>query len=172
MKVIKRDGRVVQFDRKKILDAITRSFADVDGTVNDADAAIAEKITAKIERLGEELDEMTVEDIQDKVERELQKSSRKDVAKNYILYRDKRSRERAWRDDLTKLMTEKLEASNVQNQNANLDEHSFGGRRQEATNAFMKQYALDYCMSEKSREHHLNNEIYIHDLGKSGSLLQ
>lgn len=59
---------------------------------------------------------------------------------------------------------EKLEAKNVENQNANMDEHSFGGRVGMAANMMAKEYALNYCMSEKSKNNHLNNEIYIHDL--------
>jgi ribonucleoside-triphosphate reductase len=64
-----------------------------------------------------------------------------------------------------KTISEKLSASNVQNQNANVDEHSFGGRMGEANEALTKQYALDYCISDMARNNHLNNEIYIHDLG-------
>ena len=58
----------------------------------------------------------------------------------------------------------KLTASDVQNQNANVDEMSFGGRKGEAANAMMKQYALDYCMSKQAKYNHLNNIIYTHDL--------
>ena len=58
----------------------------------------------------------------------------------------------------------KLQASAVENQNANVDERSFGGRRGEAANILMKQYALDYIISPMARNNHLNNEIYIHDL--------
>ena len=59
---------------------------------------------------------------------------------------------------------EKLRASNVQNQNANIDEKSFGGRVGEASDVVMKQLALDYYMSDLARSNHLNNEIYTHDL--------
>ena len=55
-------------------------------------------------------------------------------------------------------------ATNVENQNANVDERSFGGRVGEASRVVTKEYALDYCMSEMARSNHLNNEIYIHDL--------
>jgi len=59
---------------------------------------------------------------------------------------------------------EKLTAAKIDNQNANVDEHSFGGRRGEFDSVISKQYALDNCMSKMARENHLNNEIYIHDL--------
>ena len=61
---------------------------------------------------------------------------------------------------------EKLAAKNVQNQNANVDEHSFGGREGEAASLMTKQYALDYIVSKMARENHLGNMIYIHDLDK------
>ena len=71
---------------------------------------------------------------------------------------------RSCSDEFIRSISEKLTASNVQNQNANIDEHSFGGRVGEASDEMMKQYALDFCMSEMAKNNHLNNEIYIHDL--------
>jgi len=92
-------------------------------------------------------------------------TKRKDVAKAYILYRDKRNKEREGNIDWMKLISEKLQAKNVQNQNANVDEHSFGGRKGEADNVLMREIALNHIgMSKKSRDNHLNNRIYIHDL--------
>ena len=91
-------------------------------------------------------------------------SSRKDVARAYVLYRNERNLERIKGTKLMKNITEKLTASNVQNQNANVDEHSFGGRAGEARDELLKDYALNNLMSELSRNNHLNNEIYVHDL--------
>jgi len=91
-------------------------------------------------------------------------SKRKDVARVYITYRNERNRARQKNNDLMKVVKEKLSASNVQNQNANVDEHSFGGRMGEANDAVAKQLALDELVSEMARNNHLNNEIYIHDL--------
>ena len=160
--VIKRDGRKVAYDQSKVTNAINKAFESVDGEVTEDDKAIANKIAAEISNIKN--DEMSVEDIQDAVETKLMKSSRKDVAKAYVLYRNERTKIRDRNSMLIKLVSEKLTASNVQNQNANIDENSFGGRIGEASNEVMKQYALDYCMSEMSRNNHLNNEIYVHDL--------
>ena len=91
-------------------------------------------------------------------------TKRKDVAKAYVLYRDKRTRERNKQSTLIIDAGRKLRADNIENQNANVDEHSFGGRKGEAANVLMKQYALDYCISEKFRNNHLYNRVYIHDL--------
>ena len=91
-------------------------------------------------------------------------TKRKDIAKNYILYREERTKIRNKNSQLMKNIKEKIEASDVQNQNANVDEYSFGGRMGEARNELMKDYALNYIVSPMARENHLNNEIYIHDL--------
>lgn len=91
-------------------------------------------------------------------------TKRKDVAKAYIKYREKRAKERNWNSQMMESARKKLTASNIENQNANVDEHSFGGRKGEFDSVVLKQYALDNCMSEKSKENHLKNMIYIHDL--------
>ena len=91
-------------------------------------------------------------------------TKRKDVAKAYILYREERNKIRNKNSALMQSIAEKIAASDVQNQNANVDEHSFGGRMGEARNELMKDYALNYIVSPMARENHLNNEIYIHDL--------
>ena len=105
-----------------------------------------------------------VETIQDWVEDYLMEAERKDVARSYIRYRYLRMLARTDYNDLMNAMKEKIDASNVQNQNANVDEMSFGGRVGEASDLIMKKYALDYCVSPMAKKNHLNNEIYIHDL--------
>ncbi len=165
MKVQKRDGRLVEFSAEKIKNAVLKAFKAVDRVVDDYAEQKANNIAEYIEDEVMQADKpLTVEQIQDLVEKGLMSCKRKDVAKAYILYRDERTRERTKNTALIQKIGEKLTASNVQNQNANVDEHSFGGRRGEAANTLMKQYALDYIMSEQSRTVHLNNEIYIHDL--------
>ena len=157
--VIKRDGRNVPFDKNKIKVAILKAFIDIDGEEMQYAKDKAREIANHIESLNTDLN---VEEIQDIVVNKLMASSRKDVATHYVEYRylHKMARERY--DHLIKAIAEKLTASNVQNQNANVDEHSFGGRMGEANDIVMKQYALDYCMSEMAKNNHLNNEIYIH----------
>ena len=161
MKVIKRDGRRVSFNKENIKTAILKAFESVDGEISPYAENKAREIANHIESLDKRV---TVEEIQDEIENKLMASNRKDVAKAYILYRDERTRERERKSSLIKAVGEKLRADNVQNQNANVDEHSFGGRKGEADSELMKTYALNYCMSEMSRNNHLNNEIYIHDL--------
>ena len=164
-KIIKRDGREVAFNKSKIEEAILRAFVSVDGDVSDYAEQKAENIADFIEEAAIETEEpYTVEEIQDMVEKGLMSTKRKDVAKAYILYREERNKMRNFNDARTQAMREKLLAINIENQNANVDEFSFGGRKGEADSVIMKNFALDYCMSKKSRENHLNNEIYIHDL--------
>ena len=160
--VVKRDGRIVDFDKSKIENAVLKCFKAVDGEIDDFAKQKAENIANYIADIKE--DQMNVEDIQDLVERGLMSSKRKDVARAYITYRNERTRARNQNAQIMKIFKEKLDASNVVNQNANIDERSFGGRRGEATNEMMKQYALDNIVSELSRNNHLNNEVYIHDL--------
>ena len=165
MKVIKRDGRIVNFDATKIERAILAAFQDVDSEITDYAKEKAENIASYIEGYYLDVDETPgIEEIQDLVEKGLMSTKRKDVAKNYILYREERTKIRNANSKLMQNIKEKIEASDVQNQNANVDEHSFGGRMGEARSELMKDYALNYIVSDMAKQNHLNNEIYIHDL--------
>lgn len=166
MIVIKRDGTKVPFDKQKIINAVNKALIEVDGCLYETETAeeIGETIEAHVtgaRLIGEPL---SVEDIQDRVEDLLMQSERRDVARAYIRYRYKKEVARNYKDDFITAIGEKLSASNVQNQNANLDEKSFGGRIGEASSYMTKDYALKYIVSDIARENHLGNMIYIHDL--------
>ena len=166
MIVIKRDGTKVPFDKQKIINAINKALIEVDGCLYETETAeeIGETIEAHV--MGARLigEPLSVEDIQDRVEDLLMQSERRDVARAYIRYRYKKEVARNYKDDFITAIGEKLSASNVQNQNANLDEKSFGGRIGEASSYMTKDYALNYIVSDMARENHLGNMIYIHDL--------
>ncbi len=162
LKVLKRDGREVAFDKEKIKCAILSAYEDVDGKIETESKNKASEIAAYILNL--DMPQISVEKIQDIIEEKLMASRRKDVAKAFIIYRNDRTKVREKNMNIMKSITEKLTASNVQNQNANVDEKSFGGRVGEASDVVLKQYALDNCMSEMAKNNHFNNEIYIHDL--------
>ena len=166
LNVQKRDGRIVPFDNQKIINAILAAFKQVDGEeVSQYAIDKATNIADFIEGYYEEVNETPhIEEIQDLVEKGLMATKRKDVAKAYVLYREERTKERNRKTKLMQIIAEKLNATDVQNQNANVDEHSFGGRRGEATNELMKDIALNYIMSPMARDNHLNNEVYTHDL--------
>jgi len=161
LKVKKRDGRRVKFDKEKIKLAVLKAFLDVDGEETPYAKEKAREIANHIESLDRT---MNVEDIQDIIVSKLMSSTRKDVATRYVEYRHDRNIERERNSEMMKEISEKLMASNVKNQNANVDEKSFGGRMGEANSSLMKKYAMDYLLSDMARENHLNNEIYVHDL--------
>ena len=123
----KRDGRVVEFNKNKIVNAILKAFQQVDGDISNYALDKANNIANFIENETDQ--ELTVEEIQDLVENGLMSTKRKDVARAYIRYRQERSREREWNTKMMDKVAVKLAASDVQNQNANVDEYSFGGRR-------------------------------------------
>lgn len=163
-KVQKRDGRQVDFDASKIKNAILKAFKSVDGEITPYAEQKAENIADYIEGYYEDEATATIEEIQDLVEKGLMSTRRKDVARAYITYRNQRTEEREKNTEIFKIIKEKLAASNVQNQNANVDEHSFGGRKGEASNEVNKYIALTEYMSPKARDNHINNRIYTHDL--------
>lgn len=159
MTVIKRNGIEVTFNKQKIVTAIEKAMKSVEGGEVDHEAAL--KIAQEIENVDKTL---TVEEIQNMVEKKLMSSKYKDAAKNYINYRYLRTMARSQYKELMDSVAEKLSAKNVQNQNANVDEASFGGRMGEANDVVTRRYALEYIISPKTRANHENNEIYIHDL--------
>lgn len=163
LQVRKRNGILVPFDKERIINAINKAFIEVDRTLYEDDTAndIADEIKYAVKTSDEVV---SVEKIQDMVEDYLMKSERRDVAKEYIRYRYKREIARKGQDDFIKAFSAKIQGSDIENQNANVDEMSFGGRVGAASDLQMKKYALDYLVSSKSRANHENNEIYIHDL--------
>ena len=164
-KVEKRNGEFVDFNKQKIIDAINAAFIEVDGTLYEEDTAkdIAEDLYRDYSLI-KELCAVPVETIQNDVENYLMRSERKDVARAYIRYRYKKEVARNYTNDFIDAIREKLNADDVQNQNANVDEHSFGGRTGEASSVVTKRLALDYIVSPMAKANHENNEIYIHDL--------
>lgn len=174
MLVRKRDNTVEKFNFGKIEKAIESAFdsckkhieATKKGNFDDIKKnAVIDILNCLKEKYKEENDiTVDVEDIQDNVEYCLMSSDFQDVAKSYIIYRYLHKLVRENQSKLTKDIRKKLLAEDVQNQNANVDEYSFGGRMGEASRLVTKKYALDLCMSRKARRNHENNEIYIHDL--------
>ena len=161
--VIKRDGRKEAFDPSKIEDAILKAFVAKDKELSDYAISKAKNIATYIEFESEKT-ELTVEEIQDLVEKGLMSTKRKDVARKYIVYREERNRRRTYNTPSIKEFALKLLGNNDEKQNANVDALSFGGRKGEASNVIMRQYALDYLLSDMARANHINNEIYVHDL--------
>ena len=161
MRVTKRDGRQVDFDKSKIFNAVFKAFSQLNKPAIES-TQIAGQIAEEIE--SEYKDGGSVEDIQDMVENKLMGTYYKDVAKAYITYRYLHNLARNQYKNLMDSVGEKLSGQKIDNQNANVDERSFGGRMGEASDIVAKRYALDYIVSPMAKANHENNEIYIHDL--------
>ena len=162
--IVKRDGTQVPYDRNKIICAINKALLEVDGNIYSG--YISENVAASIESYFDyhTVECITVEEIQDLVEWNLINGPKPELAKAYIRYRYKREMARQNYKELMDTIGEKLSAANVQNQNANVDEHSFGGRMGEMNSAVARKYALEYLVSPMARKNHEENMIYIHDL--------
>ena len=163
--VVKRNGTEMPYNRSKIILAVCKAIKEVDGKVDKL--WLAENIAKGVDSYMEEhtVECITVEEIQDLVENLLIYSGDyPEIARAYIRYRYKRELARNNYQELMDTVGEKLSAANVQNQNANVDEYSFGGRMGEMNSAVARKYALEYLVSPMARKNHEENMIYIHDL--------
>lgn len=156
--VIKRDGTKVPFDKSKIVNAIEKAMNDSSDPV---DHKLSDSIASEIAAIDSTMD---VEAIQNAVENRLMQSGYYETTRSYMNYRYLHGIARSNYKELMDAVEEKLLGKKIDNQNANVDEASFGGRIGEMSRVVSKRYALDYCMSKMARENHENNEIYIHDL--------
>lgn len=156
--VVKRDGRVVGYNEEKIKAAIRKAMLT---TPQGEDEALVQRITDRIGMSSPE--QMTVEEIQDKVEVELMKSSRKDVAKRYIAYRDQRSIAR--RAKTRDVFLEIIEAKNndITRENANMNADSPAGMMMKFASETTKPFVDDYLIDGEVRQAVKNNYIHIHD---------
>lgn len=156
--VEKRDGRVVGYNEEKIKAAIRKAMMM---TEQGEDEALIQRIADRIGITGKE--RMTVEEIQDKVEIELMKSSRKDVAKLYIAYRDKRSVAR--RGKTRDIFLEIIETKNndITRENANMNADTPAGMMMKFASETTKPFVDDYLLDPEVKQAVKNNYLHIHD---------
>ena len=156
--VVKRDGRVVGYNEEKIKAAIRKAMLATD---LGEDEALIQKITDRIGMTGNE--RMTVEEIQDRVEMELMKSPRKEVAKCYIAYRDQRSiaRKAKTRDMFLEIINAKN--NDITRENANMNTDSPAGMMMKFASETTKPFVDDYLLSDDARNAVKHNYIHIHD---------
>lgn len=156
--VVKRDGRVVGYNEEKIKAAIRKAMITTD---LGEDEALIQKITDRIGMTGNE--RMTVEEIQDRVEMELMKSPRKEVAKRYIAYRDQRNiaRQAKTRDMFLEIINTKN--NDITRENANMNADSPAGMMMKFASETTKPFVDDYLLSDEARAAVKNNYIHIHD---------
>lgn len=156
--VEKRDGRIAGYNEEKIKAAIRKAML---ATENGEDEALIQRITDRIGMMGKP--RMTVEEIQDKVEIELMKSSRKDVAKKYIAYRDQRSIAR--RAKTRDIFLEIIETKNndITRENANMNADTPAGMMMKFASETTKPFVDDYLLNAETKQAVKNNYLHIHD---------
>lgn len=148
MQVLKRDGRVKEFSEIRILEVLTRAYNDVYGeeasTYREEIEAVADNVTKRV--LNSEKNPISVEIIQDIVINELNKVNRK-VGRAYKKYRLQREEIREKNSAKEKFYKEILQTTNVDNDNANVDQYSFSGRKYRIADNEQKSYALRNLIS-------------------------
>lgn len=156
--VLKRDGRIVGYNEEKIKAAIRKAMLQ---TEKGEDESLIQKITDRIGMTGSE--QMSVEDIQDLVEVELMKSSRKEVAKKYIAYRNQRSiaRKAKIRDMFLEIIDAK--SNDITRENANMNADSPAGMMMKFASETTKPFVDDYLLSQEANDAMENNYLHIHD---------
>lgn len=166
MKVEKRDGTIQEFNFEKIERAVQRVFNNKP-VCEDVPYKFMEALREHFDKLVKKYPAdhvMQIESIQDIIRDMLIKKNKTIAAEAFIKYRAMRESIREQKSWLTKEIAKKLKGSNIENQNANMDEASFGGRMGESGGLVMKDFALKYIVSKKARDNHNSNQIYIHDL--------
>ena len=156
--VKKRDGRIVGFNEQKIMAAIRKAMLV---TEKGEDERLLQQISDRIQARGES--QMTVEQIQDAVEMELMKSSRKDVAQKYIAYRNQRSIARKAKTREVFLDIVNIKNNDVTRENANMNADTPAGMMMKFASESTKPFVDDYLLSDRTREAVKHNYLHIHD---------
>ena len=156
--VLKRDGRIVGFNEEKIVTAIRKAMLH---TEKGEDMALIRQITDHISFRGDS--QMTVEAIQDMVEMELMKSSRKDVAKKYIAYRNQRSiaRKAKTRDLFQEIIN--IKSNDITRENANMNADTPAGMMMKFASESTKPFVDDFLLDDDIMEAVHNSYLHIHD---------
>ena len=156
--VVKRDGRVVIFDKRKIVDAVLKAM---DVTEEGEDIVLAAEIASAVSKI--DVENMSVEDIQDQVEMELMNSPRKEVAKKYIAYRNQRNlaRKAKSREIFQEIID--AQATEITRENANMNADTPAGMMMKFASESTKSYVDECMLSEEVKDAVKDNYIHIHD---------
>ena len=160
MQVIKRDGRLVEFKRERIIDAISKAMSH---TIEGIDLDLATKIAESVEKQFENQTQVTVYEIQDAVEKKLMGSSRKEVAQSYITYRYNRdvARKSKTREMFIDIISAK--ANDITRENANMNADTPAGMMMKFASETTKPFVDDFLLSKEVREAVKLGYIHIHD---------
>ena len=160
MQVIKRDGRLVEFKRERIVDAISKAMSH---TIEGIDLDLANKIADSVEKQFENQTQVTVYEIQDAVEKKLMGSSRKEVAQSYITYRYNRdvARKSKTREIFIDIISAK--ANDITRENANMNADTPAGMMMKFASETTKPFVDDFLLSKEVREAVKLGYVHIHD---------
>ncbi|ADQ46928.1 anaerobic ribonucleoside-triphosphate reductase [Caldicellulosiruptor kronotskyensis 2002] len=169
-KVMKRDGTIVDFDRKKIENAIFKAAKAVGGS----DYSIAEKLTDQVIEILEQKFGYSiphVEDIQDIVEKVLIENGHAKTAKAYILYRKQHQDMREFKNlflDIENTVDQYIGKMDWRvNENSNMS-YSLQGLNNHISTAVISKYWLNKIYPKEVAEAHINGDFHLHDLGVLG----
>ena len=160
MQVIKRDGRLVEFKRERIVDAISKAMSH---TIEGIDLDLANKIADSVEKQFENQTQVSVYEIQDAVEKKLMGSSRKEVAQSYITYRYNRdvARKSKTREMFIDIISAK--ANDITRENANMNADTPAGMMMKFASETTKPFVDDFLLSKEVREAVNLGYVHIHD---------
>ena len=179
LKVVKRNGKKVDFDATKISMAIKKGF---DSITNDEEQVYTSKdvmkvhqtVMKRIEKEYKNEEKIKIEDIQDMIEDALQKCNYDDVYKSFSEYRDRRTQSRLLFADEKKMhkFLKSLEGlglksaaeEDAKRENANIDGNSAMGTMLQYGSTVSKEFAKSYLMKKKFADAHDNGDIHIHDM--------
>ena len=153
----KRDGRIENFNQQKIVNAILKAMNH--NFVNDVKCA--ENIAQNIVNM--DMDVIEVEQVQNLVEIELMKSQYKNVAKDYILYREKRNIARGRKTYELYMGIVNTIANDVTRENANMNADTPAGMMMKFASESSKAFVMDMLVSQTTRDYIKSNYIHMHD---------
>ena len=160
MQVIKRDGRIVDFNKERVVKVITLAMAQTTGGV---DIDLANKIADSVEKQLGDKNQTTVYEIQDLVEKKLMASSRKEVAQSYITYRYNRDVARKSKTKEVFLDIIGAKANDVTRENANMNADTPAGMMMKFASETTKPFVDDFLLSDEARKAVRDGKIHIHD---------
>lgn len=162
IKVIKRNGNVVDFNEEKIRNAITKGFLDY-GEITEEKKIFIKDVIKDIQTEAQKYtDGIEVEEIQDIIVAKMRKAGFRKVAKGYQEYREKRAKARELSNVLNILSNE---ATEEKNDNANVNGYTPSGRHLHISEDVIKSYMKNYFFSKDVTEAINAGIIYPHDLG-------
>lgn len=160
MQIIKRDGRITEFDEERIIKAITLAMSNTPGGV---DIDLATKIADSVRNQIKDKIQVSVYEIQDLVEKKLMGSSRKEVAQVYITYRYNRDVARKAKSKDMFLEIIETKSNDVTRENANMNADTPAGMMMKFASETTKPFVDDFLLSSEARKAVKDGYIHIHD---------